>query len=63
MTLGAQPWKGQPAGRIIDVGEEAGGVARAPLVLKGVWGKLPHAVGVTGREAAARGAKPLWGGR
>jgi hypothetical protein len=25
--------------------------------------RLPHAVGVTGRDAAARGAEPLWGGR
>ena len=34
------------------------------LGAQGVWGrKLPQAVGVTGREAAARGAEPLWGGR
>jgi long-chain acyl-CoA synthetase len=30
---------------------------------QGVWGRrLPPAVGVTGRQAAARGAEPLWGG-
>jgi hypothetical protein len=28
----------------------------------GVGERLPYAVGVTGREAAARGAEPLWGG-
>ena len=29
----------------------------------GLGEKLPQAVGVTGRDAAARGAEPLWGGR
>ena len=41
-------------------GVQADGHPRCP---GGVGENLLHAVGVTGREAAATGAEPLWGGR
>ena len=35
--------------------------SRNPRHRAGVGENLPHAVGVTGSEATARGAEPLWG--
>jgi len=74
--VGAAVHSPSPSGSPAGSGRGEGGTGKGlkPLGLRsggtgtlgaqGVWGrKLPHAVGVTGREAATRGAEPLWGGR